>query len=73
MISFSASWLRLTRQSADIQIHYSLDGATYHLLRHAYFPPAAQVEIGMMAASPTGTGFDVRFEGWSVTPKEGEP
>jgi len=63
----AALWLRLKREGADIQIHYSLDGATYLLLRHAYFPPAEQVLVGVMAASPTGTGFEVSFEGLSIT------
>lgn len=61
----AALWLRLTRQGAEIHIHYSLDGTTYLLLRHAYFPQAEQVLVGMMAASPQGSGFEVRFEGFS--------
>jgi regulation of enolase protein 1 (concanavalin A-like superfamily) len=63
----AALWLRLARQGTDIQVHYSLDGATYALLRHAYFPPAEQLQIGVMAASPTGAGFEVSFEGFSIT------
>lgn len=39
----------------------------YHLLRHAYFPPAEQVLVGVMAASPQGSGFQVRFEGFSAS------
>lgn len=63
----SALWLRLKRQGADIQIHFSLDGSTYHLLRHAYFPPTEQVLVGVMAASPQGSGFQVHFEGFSTS------
>src|SRR5215831_3627334 len=63
----AALWLRLKREGTDIQIHYSLDGATYHLLRHAYFPLAEQLQVGVMAASPQGNGFEVRFEGFSLT------
>jgi hypothetical protein len=63
----AALWLRLKRQGADIQIHYALDETAYTLLRHAYFPPAERLLAGVMAASPTGTGFEVRFEGLSIT------
>lgn len=63
----AALWLRLKRQGTDIQIHYSLDGAAYALLRHAYFPPAERLQVGVMAASPTGAGFEVSFEGLSIT------
>jgi regulation of enolase protein 1 (concanavalin A-like superfamily) len=62
-----ALWLRLKRRGADIQVHYSLDGTNHLLLRHAYFPPAAEVLIGLMAASPTGAGFEVRFDRFSLT------
>ncbi len=62
-----ALWLRLKRHGADIQVQYSLDGTVYYLLRHAYFPPTPQVSIGMMAASPTGTGFEARFEDFRLT------
>jgi regulation of enolase protein 1 (concanavalin A-like superfamily) len=63
----TALWLRLQRQGSDVHIHYSLDGATYLLLRHAYFPATARGQVGAMAASPTGTGFEVSFEGFSIT------
>ncbi|HLV98151.1 MAG TPA: DUF1349 domain-containing protein [Ktedonobacterales bacterium] len=63
----AALWLRLKRQGTDIQIHYSLDGTAYQLLRHAYFPPAERLLVGVMAASPTGTGFEVIFEGFSIS------
>jgi regulation of enolase protein 1 (concanavalin A-like superfamily) len=63
----TALWLRLKRQGADIHIHFSLDGVAYHLLRHAYFPPTEQELVGLMATSPQGGGFEVRFEGFSWT------
>jgi regulation of enolase protein 1 (concanavalin A-like superfamily) len=62
----AALWVRLKRQGTDIQIHYSLDGKLYHLLRHAYFPSAEQFQVGIMAASPQGPGFEVRFEGFGI-------
>ncbi len=62
-----ALWLRLKRRGADVQVHYSFDGTNYLQLRHAYFPPAKEVLIGLMAASPTGAGFEARFEGFNLT------
>ena len=62
-----ALWIRLKRHGTDVQVHYSLDGTDYVQLRHTYFPPPAEVLIGLMAASPTGEGFEARFEGFRVT------
>lgn len=63
-----AIWLRLTRIREAVEIHYSLDGETYTLLRLAYLPPAATVQIGPMAASPDGDGFTAAFEAFSIAP-----
>ena len=59
-------WLRLTRQGDTVEIHTSLDGQTFSLLRLAYFPPAAAVQVGPMACSPDGPGFTARFEDFSI-------
>lgn len=61
-----ALWLRLTRRGITIEIQYSLDGLSYDLLRQAYLTSAASVDVGVMAASPTGKGFRVTFEGLSI-------
>jgi regulation of enolase protein 1 (concanavalin A-like superfamily) len=68
-----AIWLRLTRIGEAVEIHYSLDGEAYSLLRLAYLPPAETVQVGLMAASPEGDGFSATFEGFAValpTPRQ---
>lgn len=59
-------YLRLTRQYDSVRIDYSFDDFTYQMLRLAYFPPDVSVQIGLMAAAPDGSGFDVVFEQFSV-------
>lgn len=59
-------WLRLKRQGAVIELEYALDGTHYHLLRQAYFSPAGAMDVGLMCASPEGTGFSVMFEGVTI-------
>src|SRR5258707_2053399 len=61
-----ALWLRLKRQGITVEVHYSLDGIEYQLLRQAYLSSAASVEVGIMAASPIGSGLSVTFEGLSI-------
>ena len=58
-------------RSADaVTIRYGLDGAEpATLLRVAYLPPAVTVRAGVMAASPTGTGFTTRFTRVALAPR----
>jgi uncharacterized protein len=59
-------WSRLTRKGLTIEIHYSLDGQQYHLLRQAYLTPYDTLMVGPMIASPQGRGFTATFEGFQV-------
>lgn len=59
-------YLRLTRQSDSIRIDYSFDDFNYQMLRLAYFPSDVPVQIGLMAAAPDGSGFDVTFGQFAV-------
>lgn len=59
-------WLRLTRRGDAIEVHYSLDGKQYIMLRMAYFPLVDPVMVGVMCASPEGNGFEVTFENFAV-------
>ncbi len=59
-------YLRMTRQYDSVRIDFSFDDFTYQMLRLAYFPPDVSVQIGLMAAAPDGSGFDVVFEQFSV-------
>ena len=59
-------WLRVTRHGSGIEMHYSLDGAHYTLLRMAHLTPAELVRVGLMCASPEGNGFPAIFEGLTI-------
>ena len=61
-----ALWLRVTRRGSAVEVHYSLDGERYTLLRLAYLVPAAALSVGPMCASPEGNGFSMTFEGLAV-------
>lgn len=56
-----AIWMRLKRAGDTVEIHYSLDGQEYTMLRLAYFPPGVPVQAGLMCAAPDGQGFPVEF------------
>jgi regulation of enolase protein 1 (concanavalin A-like superfamily) len=62
----SLIWLRLARRKETVEIHYSLDGEKFRMLRLAYFPPTAAVQVGLMCASPDGEGFSVVFEDLNI-------
>ena len=67
-----AIWLRITRQAETVEVHYSLDGVDYALLRIAYLPPTAAIQAGVMGAAPDGRGFTVQFEGLALAPLAGK-
>ncbi len=59
-------WLKARKGGDHVEISYSTDGNRYHLLRLAYFPPSGEVQVGLMAASPDGSGFNVHFEDFRI-------
>ena len=62
-----ASFFIKAKRGRDyVEISYSLDGEKYSLLRQAYFPPSPSVQVGIMAASPKGSGFDVTFDSLQI-------
>jgi uncharacterized protein len=61
-----ALWLRVTRSGDAVEVHFSLDGSTYTLMRVAYFPALQPVHVGVMCCSPEGQGFEVRFEDFQL-------
>ncbi|NDJ76376.1 MAG: DUF1349 domain-containing protein [Chloroflexi bacterium] len=61
-----ALWMRVTRRGEAVEIHYSLDGVVYTMLRLAHFCLAEQVQVGIMSASPEGNGFKATFTGFDV-------
>lgn len=62
-------WLRLKREGPVIEIYYALDGLHYEMLRQAYFSPKDLLDVGLMCASPQGTGFTVVFEDLTIQKK----
>ncbi len=66
----SMIWLRLTRRAEAVEVHYSLNGVDYTLLRMGYLLPEETAGVGLMAASPEGAGFPVTFDGFKVTQTE---
>lgn len=66
----SALWLRVTRAGNTIEVHYALDGSHYQMLRQFSLPQEEMLDVGLMCASPAGTGFVVTFEDFSIQPEQ---
>lgn len=58
----TAIWLRVNRRGEVIEIHYSLNGKEYTMLRMAYLTSIKALNVGIMCASPEGRGFITTFE-----------
>jgi regulation of enolase protein 1 (concanavalin A-like superfamily) len=63
----SRVWIRLQYRAPTVEVHYSLDGQSYTLIRQAYLPELPQMQAGLMIASPTGEGFEAVFEGFDLS------
>jgi regulation of enolase protein 1 (concanavalin A-like superfamily) len=59
--------LRITRLGAALLVDYSLDGASFDLVRLSYLPLGDEVEVGPMACSPVGPGFAAAFTDFAIT------
>ncbi|MHA4895730.1 DUF1349 domain-containing protein [Pedobacter sp. PWIIR3] len=59
-------WLKAVRRLDAVEIFYSFDDKTYVMLRNAHLQDNIPVMVGLMAASPDGTGFNAKFEGFKV-------
>lgn len=59
-------WIKAVRRLDAVEIFYSYDDREYTMMRNAWFQDNIPVKVGVMAASPDGKGFDVRFEKFSV-------
>jgi regulation of enolase protein 1 (concanavalin A-like superfamily) len=62
----AAIWLQLKRRETAIEVHFSLDGATYTMHRMAYLPADGPALVGVMCAAPQGEGFTVEFDGLAI-------
>ena len=59
-------WLKATRQNSTLEVHYSLDDQEYFLLRMAYLTSFEMLAVGIMSASPEGSGFVSTFENLTI-------
>jgi regulation of enolase protein 1 (concanavalin A-like superfamily) len=53
--------MRIARIGRAFAFHASADGAAWQLIRHFTLEPAAQLEAGFVAQSPTGAGCTATF------------
>lgn len=63
----TAIWLRVTAQLPAVEVHYSLDGQVFTLLRMGYLTDAERLQVGIMCCSPDGDGFETAFEAFTIT------
>ncbi len=60
------TWFRLSRFGTAVEVYYSLNGTDYTLIRQAYLSDVLTIQVGLMCAAPTGTGFETQFEGFKL-------
>jgi uncharacterized protein len=60
--------LRAERRNEAIQIFYLNHESRYTLSRMAYLPTSNPLQVGVMAASPDGDGYEVIFDHYQLTP-----
>ncbi|MCA9884310.1 MAG: DUF1349 domain-containing protein [Anaerolineae bacterium] len=61
VIDGNSVYLRIARIGTALAMHYSLDGGTWHFVRHFTLENAHQLHAGFLAQSPTGQGCEVTF------------
>lgn len=59
-------WIKAVRRLDAVEIYYSYDDQTYTLMRIAWLQDNTSVQVGLMAASPDGQGFQASFEHFQV-------
>ena len=59
-------WVKAVRRLDAVEIYYSYDDQTYTLMRIAWLQDNTPVQVGLMAASPDGQGFQASFEHFQV-------
>ena len=60
-------WIQIQRISTAVEVSYSLDGDNFIMIRQGYLGEKETLQIGLMCAAPTGDGFTVTFEDFTVT------
>ena len=59
-------WIKAVRRLDAVEIYYSYDDQTYALMRISWMQDNTPVQVGLMAASPDGQGFQASFEHFQV-------
>ena len=59
-------WIKAVRRLDAVEIYYSYAAQTYTLMRIAWLQDNTPVQVGLMAASPDGQGFQASFEHFQV-------
>jgi uncharacterized protein len=62
-------YLRVEREGGALSVFYSETGQNFRLLRIAFLTETKNLEVGPMAASPEGSGFDVTFRRFAINPR----
>ena len=61
--------LRIERDGGTFSVFYSESGQNFRLLRIAFLTETKNLRVGPMAASPEGSGFEVTFRRFILTPR----
>ena len=59
-------WIKAVRRLDAVEVFYSFDDKTYVMMRNAWLKDNTPVQVGLMAASPDGEGFNAKFEEFKV-------
>lgn len=60
-------WFKLMRIGTAVEVYFSLDGEDYTMIRQGFLTDTGTLQIGLMACSPKGQGFEAIFEDYNVT------
>lgn len=61
--------LRISRVGNSFAFHYSLDGNWWELVRYFYLDAPEQLQVGVVAQSPSGKGCQVSFSHLEYSPE----
>jgi regulation of enolase protein 1 (concanavalin A-like superfamily) len=67
------TWFRVNRIGHNLEAHYSTDGINFTMYRQTYLTEAPTLEVGIMIASPKGSGFIAIFEDFKLTSSGSNP
>ncbi len=59
-------WIRAMRAGQTVEVSISDNGEDYSIFRQAYLSDSGPLQIGYMAASPAGEGFEARFHDFRI-------